>query len=67
MQNNIKAIPLKQIRDNEAYKGELDLLYSQIQQLMWDYGDQISQNESLSFALQEVQSQIESLDIKIDY
>ncbi|MEA5563799.1 hypothetical protein [Planktothrix agardhii] len=63
--NQIKPIDFKQLQDKERFKGELDYLHGQIEEILRD--DNLENYPELNCALQDVHSLIEKLDIKIDY
>jgi len=65
LRNQIKPINSQKLRDKEAFKGDLDILYGQIEGLLRD--ECLESYPELSNALQDVSELIEKLDIKIDY
>lgn len=65
MKNQIKPINTQKLKAIESFKYDLDALYGNIEELLRD--DCLESYPELSFALQEVNSLIEGMDIKIDY
>ena len=65
MKNEIKPINSQKLRDKESFKGDLDYLYGQIEELLRD--ECLEAYPELSFALQDVNELIEKLDTKTDY
>jgi len=63
--NQIKPIDFKKLEDKQRFKGELDILHGQIEELLRD--DWLESYPELNCALQDVTELIEKLDIKIDY
>lgn len=63
--NNIKPIDFKKLEDKQRFKGDLDYLHGQIEEILRD--DCLEAYPELNCALQDVHSLIEKLDIKIDY
>jgi hypothetical protein len=63
--NQIKPIDFKKMQDKERFKGDLDYLHGQIEELLRD--EWFESYPELNNALQDVHSLIEKLDIKIDY
>ena len=63
--NQIKPIDFKKLEDKQRFKGELDYLHGQIEELLRD--DWLEAYPELNCALQDVTELIEKLDIKIDY
>jgi hypothetical protein len=63
--NNIKPIDFKKLEDKQRFKGDLDYLHGQIEEILRD--DCLENYPELNNALQDVHSLIEKLDIQIDY
>jgi hypothetical protein len=63
--NQIKPINFKQLQDKERFKGDLDYLHGQIEEMLRD--EWLESYPELNCALQDVSELIEKLDIKIDY
>jgi hypothetical protein len=63
--NNISPINFKKMQAKEGFKGDLDYLHGQIEELLRD--DCLEAYPELNNALQDVHSLIEKLDIEIDY
>jgi hypothetical protein len=63
--NQIKPIDFKQLQDKQRFKGDLDYLHGQIEEMLRD--EWLESYPELNNALQDVHSLIEALDIKIDY
>ena len=63
--NNISPINFKKMQAKEGFKGDLDYLHGQIEEILRD--DCLEAYPELNNALQDVHSLIEKLDIKIDY
>ncbi|WP_313655756.1 hypothetical protein [Planktothrix agardhii] len=63
--NQIKPINFKQLQDKERFKGDLDYLHGQIEEMLRD--EWLEAYPELNCALQDVSELIEKLDIKIDY
>ena len=63
--NNISPINFKKMQAKEGFKGDLDYLHGQIEEILRD--DCLEAYPELNNALQDVHSLIEALDIKIDY
>jgi len=63
--NQIKPIDFKKLEDKQRFKGDLDYLHGQIEELLRD--DCMEAYPELNCALQDVTELIEKLDIKIDY
>jgi hypothetical protein len=63
--NNISPINFKKMQAKEGFKGDLDYLHGQIEEILRD--DCLEAYPELNNALQDVHSLIEKLDIEIDY
>lgn len=63
--NNISPINFKKMQAKEGFKGDLDYLHGQIEEILRD--DCMEAYPELNCALQDVSELIEKLDIKIDY
>ena len=63
--NDIKPIDFKKLEDKQRFKGDLDYLHGQIEELLRD--DCLEAYPELNCALQNVTELIEKIDIKIDY
>ena len=63
--NNISPINFKKMQAKEGFKGDLDYLHGQIEEILRD--DCLEAYPELNCALQDVHSLIEKLDIEIDY
>jgi hypothetical protein len=63
--NNISPINFKKMQAKEGFKGDLDYLHGQIEEMLRD--EWLESYPELNNALQDVHSLIEALDIKIDY
>lgn len=65
MKNEIKPINSQKLRDKEAFKYSLDALHGNIEEILRD--ECLEGYPELSFALQDVFTLIEKMDIDIDY
>jgi hypothetical protein len=63
--NDISPINFKKMQAKEGFKGDLDYLHGQIEEILRD--DCLEAYPELNNALQDVHSLIEKLDIEIDY